>query len=88
MIGSTYKMANDPGKLGYNRPSTKERRIMRSVSLLGLLWLVLWIAGIIGWVLNIIDIFHMAHPLDSGFGILRIVGIFVAPLGSILGLFF
>lgn len=44
-------------------------------------------AGVIGWVLNIIKLAGMnAEPLTTMF-IMRIIGIFVAPIGSVLGLF-
>lgn len=43
--------------------------------------------GMVGWVLNIIKLCGMdAEPLTTMF-IMRIIGIFVAPIGSILGLF-
>lgn len=39
-----------------------------------------------GWVMNIYALMHMISVL-SGMGILRIVGIFLAPLGGVLGWF-
>jgi hypothetical protein len=50
-----------------------------------LIWLGIVVLGAIGWVLNIITIFNTDHILDSGKGILRVVGIFVPPLGAIMG---
>ena len=47
------------------------------------IWLGLIILGGIGWVLNIIEIAHA--DLVSGFVILRVVGIFMFPLGAVLG---
>ena len=44
------------------------------------------IAACVGWVVNIITLFHMTAIL-SGEGIIRIIGIFVAPLGAIMGYF-
>jgi len=44
-------------------------------------------AGIAGWVMNIFDIVAaVSDPITAMF-ILRCVGIFVAPLGAILGYF-
>ena len=43
------------------------------------------IALIAGWVMNIITIAHSSFNDITGMLILRVVGIFVAPLGSILG---
>ena len=57
---------------------------------LGLIFSILAIGliGAIGWCMNIWHIIHMKNVLDSGEGIIRVVGIFVAPLGSIMGLFY
>lgn len=41
---------------------------------------------IIGWIINIVELFHLEAIL-SGEGALRIVGIFIVPLGSIMGWF-
>ncbi len=43
------------------------------------------IASVTGWVFNIIEIFNIANAPITGMLVLRIVGIFVAPLGAILG---
>lgn len=54
-----------------------------------LIFLFLWVAGIVGWLWNIVKIFQVSVPI-SEFGIMevmRIIGIFVAPVGSILGFF-
>lgn len=47
------------------------------------IYLGLFIAGLIGWVLNIISLAGMDG--ESGMMILRAVGIFIAPLGAVLG---
>lgn len=49
----------------------------------GFIVIGLWIAAIVGWVMNIITIAHDTGA--TGILILRIVGIFVAPLGAVLG---
>jgi hypothetical protein len=56
-------------------------------AVLTLVYLLLFIAGAIGWVRNIITIAHSGLDQISGMLILRIVGIFVAPLGAVLGYF-
>lgn len=48
--------------------------------------LLLLAAAIYGWVCNIIAIIH-ADALFTGMTIARIIGVFVAPLGSVLGFF-
>jgi len=40
-----------------------------------------------GWVVNIIYLFHMSTVMN-GEGAVRIAGIFVPPLGAIMGWFF
>lgn len=56
-----------------------------------LAWLGLLIACLIGWVLNIVDIVGMATAAEVVTNytllIVRIVGIFVFPLGGIMGYF-
>lgn len=47
--------------------------------------LLLTPAAIIGWVSNIVALFNL--DAFSGEIILRVVGIFLAPLGAILGVF-
>ena len=43
------------------------------------------LAGVVGWVMNIITIWHTVDdPLTAKF-ILRVVGVFVVPIGAILG---
>lgn len=55
---------------------------------LGLGFIALWILGIVGWVMNIVVLYGASFDPLTGPVILRIVGVFVAPLGAILGLFF
>jgi hypothetical protein len=51
----------------------------------GILYLLILFAGIYGWVNNIITIYESNFNLISGQLILRIVGVFVAPLGAVMG---
>ena len=56
------------------------------------LWGIVWLLGIVGWIANIVKLIHMGMPVDvahtSVLFILRVIGIFAAPFGSVLGLFF
>ena len=52
-----------------------------------LVYLLLIIAGAVGWVLNIIAIAHADFAHIGGMLVLRVVGIFVPPLGAVLGFF-
>lgn len=53
----------------------------------GLIALSVIAAGVIGWILNIGALIHTLGDPITGLFILRCVGIFVAPLGSVLGYF-
>lgn len=46
---------------------------------------VLLIGGIGGWIANIVKIASSDFAQITGMLVLRIVGIFIAPLGSVLG---
>ncbi len=46
---------------------------------------VLFLVGLVGWVMNIVDI--IAVDAWNGFAIVRCIGVFVAPLGAVLGYF-
>lgn len=68
--------------LGENAALTM-RLIIIAVLVVGL---VITLAAAVGYGLNIWDILFHTEPL--GFTILRVVGVFAIPLGSVLGLFF
>lgn len=52
-----------------------------------LVYFLVGIAAVIGWVLNIIDIANADFSHVTGMLIIRIIGIFVAPIGAVLGYF-
>jgi hypothetical protein len=52
---------------------------------LALIYLVLIVASVIGWAMNIIAIAHTNFNNVTGMLVLRVIGIFVAPLGAVLG---
>lgn len=56
--------------------------------LTGVAIIVIFFALIYGWVMNIVALFGLtaASPLGEIIG--RIVGVFLAPVGGIIGLFF
>ena len=57
---------------------------MRVISLV---FIAVWLAGIIGWVLNIVAIVHaLADPI-TGMFLARCIGVIAAPLGAVLGYF-
>lgn len=63
------------------------KKKQKGTTLVELLTLIVYIAALIGWVWNIVKIFHIVDDPITGVFILRVVGIFVAPLGAILGYF-
>lgn len=50
-------------------------------------WFAICIAGLIGWVWNIVKIFQIGLPVAqwSAFEIARLIGVFLAPLGAVMG---
>lgn len=50
-----------------------------------LIFVIIWLVGFYGWVSNIIKLWNSSFEVLSGMLVLRIVGIFLAPLGAILG---
>jgi hypothetical protein len=53
-----------------------------------ILWLTFLIGGVIGWFMNIGAIIGADFSHLTGLLIMRVIGVFIAPIGSILGLFF
>ena len=58
---------------------------MRSEDIAAIVWLCIIIAIAYGWIMNIVSIAHSSFNDITGMLVLRVVGIFVAPLGTVLG---
>lgn len=41
----------------------------------------------VGWVLNIVSIFNSSFDSLTGILVLRVIGVFLAPIGAVLGFF-
>lgn len=54
---------------------------------IGALYLIIGLAGVTGWVMNIVDIVNSDFSNITGMLVIRIIGVFVAPLGAVLGYF-
>lgn len=52
-----------------------------------IVWLFVVIPALLGWIMNIVKIVHSDFAHIGGMLVVRIVGIFVAPLGAVLGYF-
>lgn len=61
----------------------KFKNIVEGCAIVGVASLVVMAAA--GWIFNIVEIFSSVNMPVSGMFILRCIGIFVAPLGAILG---
>lgn len=48
-------------------------------------YFVLAVVAIVGWVMNIIEIFNSNFSAIDGELVLRVVGVFVAPIGAVMG---
>lgn len=53
----------------------------------GLVWLAIVASMVIGWIMNIFDVIGVTSPLNAE-DALHIIGIFIVPLGAIMGIFF
>ena len=58
---------------------------MKTPISISVIFAVLWVAGGIGWILNIVHIIHEASNPITALFIVKCVGIFIAPLGAVLG---
>ena len=47
--------------------------------------LLVGLAGVVGWVTNIVKLFGSSFDPITGEVVLRAVGIFIAPLGAVMG---
>lgn len=56
---------------------------MTDSEIASLMWIGVIILGAVGWIVNIIQIAHA--DVLSGLVILRAIGIFMFPLGAVLG---
>lgn len=57
----------------------------------GFVGLIIFIAGVWGYIANIVDVIHAAHvpAMDWTIGLVfHVIGIFLPPLGALMGLFF
>jgi len=61
-------------------------KISNSFGLAGvLLYIALILAAVIGWVMNIIQIVHMSDGGVTAKLIIKLIGVFAAPLGALMG---
>ena len=60
---------------------------MKALFSFTVVYVLLLIAGAYGWVCNLLLVFHTLDLPMTGMFIARVVGIFVFPVGAILGYF-
>lgn len=63
----------------------KGKDLMKTVMSLGIGWIVVVLALMVGWVMNIVTLVQHANDPVTTMTVLRAVGIFIAPLGGVLG---
>lgn len=64
----------------------KQRGVESVASLvMAAIFVLIWGLFIFGWVDNIVKLFYANFDPLTGIVVLRIVGIFVAPLGAVIG---
>lgn len=47
--------------------------------------ILLWVAAVVGWIMNIVQLVGMINSPITTLFILKVVGIFAAPFGSVMG---
>lgn len=52
-----------------------------------LLIVIFFLAGFAGWVMNIVKLWNAGFDVITGYMIVRIIGVFLAPLGAVVGYF-
>jgi len=52
-----------------------------------LFYALIWIVLIIGWIMNIVKIVGGFDLALTGMMVMRIIGVFIAPIGGVLGWF-
>lgn len=52
-----------------------------------LLILIVYVAGAVGWIANLVKLIGIIDGGITGMMILRAIGVFLVPLGAILGIF-
>ncbi len=52
-------------------------------------FVAIWIIAIIGWIMNIVKIVDSGFVVAQwgGMQVLRVVGVFIAPIGAVIGWF-
>jgi lipopolysaccharide export LptBFGC system permease protein LptF len=57
----------------------------KGYTILEVLFVFIGLFGVIGWILNIATIAQSSLDPITGMIVIRIIGVFIAPLGAILG---
>ena len=53
----------------------------------GLIVIGVWLFFVIGWIINIVKIIGQFDLAITGLMVVRMIGVFVAPLGGVIGWF-
>ena len=58
---------------------------IKATGAMALFIIALWVLGLGGWVANIVKLVGMDFGAITGLLIVRAIGIFIAPLGAVMG---
>lgn len=56
-------------------------------TIIELLIVIVYVAGAVGWIANLVKLIGIIDGGVTGMLVLRAVGVFIVPLGAILGIF-
>jgi len=60
---------------------------MRAIGVGILIYLLAFLALALGWVMNVVTLFYHVNDPVTGMTVMRAVGIFIVPMGGVLGYF-
>lgn len=60
---------------------------MKGLFAVPLLMFAFYVTILVGWIMNIVDLVHTSFDPLTALAVLRVVGIFIPPLGAVLGIF-
>lgn len=46
---------------------------------------IVWVISLTGWIMNIVAIAGSSFDVITGMLVIRIIGVFIAPIGAVLG---
>jgi len=69
----------------YSSKLLSQRNSDAATVIVGLFVIAIWLAAAVGWIWNIVKIFAAAGDPITAWFIIRVVGVFAAPVGAVVG---